>query len=151
MRTHFDSVREAAFKADYAMSSLTSVRFGLVLGAALYVLFAPLDIWMLPESWRIAHLIRFGIVLPVCLTVIALTFVTRGRQHLQTIVSVFVIFAGLGIVGMIAHAQESEPGFRYYYAGLLLVLTFSFTVVRLRFLPTYSEKRPNASYRRSKC
>ena len=136
MRTRFDPAREAAFRADYAQNSLLGVRFGLGLGAALYALFAPLDIWMLPQSWPIAHLIRFGAVVPVCLATLALTFVPRARAHLQALVSVFVAFAGLGIVAMIAAAQAAEPGYKYYYAGLMLVLTFSFTVVRLRFLPT---------------
>ncbi len=136
MKIHFDPARETAFRADYAMNSLTSVRFGLVLGAVLYALFATVDFWMLPESWRTAHLIRFGIVVPVCLTVLALTFVTRVRKHLQILVSVFVVFAGLGIVSMISLSQEVEPGFNYYYAGLMIVLTYSFTIARLRFLPT---------------
>ena len=50
--------------------------------------------------------------------------------------AVLVVVMGLGIVVMIAVSQEIEPAFRYYYAGLLLVLTYSFTVVRLRFRPT---------------
>jgi signal transduction histidine kinase len=135
MKTHFDPEREAAFRLDYASKSLFSVRFGLLLGAVLYALFAVLDIWMLPESWRSAHWIRFAVVVPVCLGALALTFVERVRGHLQALVSTFVIVGGLGIIAMIALAQESEPASRYYYAGLLLVLTFSFTVVRLRFLP----------------
>jgi len=132
----FDSQREAQFRADYAVTSLTNVRFGLALGATLYGLFAPLDVWMLPESWRQAHLIRFMVVVPVCLGALALTFTQRIRRHLQELVVVFVLFAGLGIVCMILVSQEQEPGFRYYYAGLMLVLTYSFTVVRLRFRAT---------------
>jgi signal transduction histidine kinase len=136
MRAPLDSAFEAAFRADYATSSLSSVRFGLLLGAVLYSLFAPLDLWMLPLSWRAASLIRFAVVLPVCLIALALSFLHPFRRHLQLLVSVFVVVGGFGIVAMIALAQDSEPGFRYYYAGLLLVLTYSFTVVRLRFRPT---------------
>lgn len=132
----FDSQREALFRTDYGVTSLTHVRFGLALGAALYALFAPLDIWMLPDSWRQAHIIRFAVVLPVCLGALALTFTHRVKQHLQELAVVFVLLAGLGIVCMILVSEEPEPGFRYYYAGLMLVLTYSFTVVRLRFRPT---------------
>jgi len=133
MEPQFDPEREAAFRVDYYARSLSSVRFGLLLGAFLYGLFAILDLWMLPESWREAYLIRFAVVVPVCLGAFALTFFERAREHVETLVSAFVIAAGLGIVAMIALAQETELAFRYYYAGLLLVLTFSFTVVRLRF------------------
>ncbi|NIO28625.1 MAG: hypothetical protein GTO29_08740 [Candidatus Latescibacteria bacterium] len=132
----FDSQREALFRADYAVTSLTNVRFGLILGAVLYALFGPLDLWMLPESWRQVHIIRFAVVVPTCLGVLALTFNGRAKQRLQELAVVFVLFAGLGIVCMILVAQEHEPGFRYYYAGLMLVLTYSFTVVRLRFRST---------------
>jgi len=132
----FDSQREALFRADYSVTSLTSVRFGLALGATLYSLFAPLDIWMLPESWHQVHVIRFLVVLPVCIGALLLTFTQRARQHLQELTVAFVLIAGLGIVCMILVAREYEPGFKYYYAGLMLVLTFSFTVMRLRFWPT---------------
>ena len=133
--TRFDPARESEFRDDYGSRTLSSVRFGLVLGAVLFGLFAILDIWMLPESWPSAHLIRFAVVIPVCGTAIASTFIGFRRSRLQIIASAFVISAGLGIVGMIACAEENELGFQYYYAGLLLVLTYSFAVVRLRFLP----------------
>lgn len=136
MTTHEGLTTESAFRADYIARTLTSVRVGLVLGAVLYALFAPLDLWMLPESWRTAHLIRFVLVLPVFAMTFASTFAGSVRRHLQAIVCTCAIVAGLGIVGMIAAARESEPGFRYYYAGLLLVLTWIFTLARLRFLPT---------------
>lgn len=131
----FDPQREAEFRADYGIRTQSIVRFGLALGAVLYTLFAPLDIWMLPESWRQAHIIRFAVVLPVCLVALGLTFIERTKRHLQILTSVFVVLAGLGIVAMILLARESEPGFKYYYAGLMLVVTYSFSVVRLRFRP----------------
>ena len=133
MEPQFGPEREAAFRLDYSERSLSSVRFGLLLGALLYCLFAILDLWMLPESWRVAYLIRFAVVVPLCLGALALTFLERAKEHVEALVSAFVLAAGLGIVGMIAIAQETELAYRYYYAGLLLVLTFSFTVVRLRF------------------
>jgi len=136
MKLRFPPGEERAFRADYGTNTLTHVRFGLLVGAALYALFALLDIWMLPVTWPVAHLIRFAIVLPVCLAALGLTLWEHTRRHLQLLVTAFITFAGLGIVVMIALAQEAEPGFRYYYAGLLLVLPYSFTVLRLRFLPT---------------
>jgi hypothetical protein len=113
MTTRFDASREAAFKTDYATRTLTSVRFGLILGASLYGLFAPLDIWMLPETWPSAFSIRFGIVLPAFVAAFASTFVARARRHLQVIVSSFVMVVGLGIVGMIALSRERTPSRRY--------------------------------------
>ena len=133
--TRFDPAREEDFRDDYATRTLQSVRLGIALGTVLYGLFAVLDIWMLPESWPNAHFIRFAVVIPVCVSAFVATFVTFGKQRLQIVASVFVIVAGLGIVRMIDVAEEGEPGFQYYYAGLLLVLTFSFAVARLRFLP----------------
>ncbi|HSF18048.1 MAG TPA: HAMP domain-containing sensor histidine kinase [Vicinamibacteria bacterium] len=136
MKERFDSVDELTFASDYVARTLFGVRVGLVLGLALYSLFAPLDVWMLPESWPEAHFIRFAVVLPVFAITFAATFVEGARRHLQRILTACAIVVGLGIVGMIAVAQEAEPGFRYYYAGLLLVLAWCFTLIRLRFLPT---------------
>ena len=52
---------------------------------------------------------------------------------MQAIVSLNAIIMGLGIVSMIAIADASEPGFNYYYAGLMLVIMGICSLFRLRF------------------
>ncbi len=124
---------EAAYQADYVQASLPGVRIGLVLGGIIFAVFAALDLWMLPSSWAQVYWIRFGIIEPASLAVLALTYVPAIRRHLLLIVTALVICLGYCMLGMIAIAEPSEPAFRYYYAGLMLLLMSSFTVVRLQF------------------
>jgi hypothetical protein len=82
-----DTRREAEFRTDYAIRSRTIVRFGLALGAILYTLFAPLDVWMLPESWRMAFVIHFAVLVPACLGALVLTFTGPAKRMLQLLAS----------------------------------------------------------------
>ncbi|MBN1411755.1 MAG: response regulator [Spirochaetales bacterium] len=40
---------------------------------------------------------------------------------------------GIGIVVMIGISQESEPGYQFYYAGVMMVITGNYTIMRLKF------------------
>lgn len=136
MRPSFPSGLEAAYQADYAQGSLSGIRVGLILGAIIFAVFAVLDLWMLPLSWPQVYGIRFAIIEPASLAVLGMTYVQSMRRHLLLLVTGLVVCLGYSMLGMIALAEPSEPGFRYYYAGLMLLLMSSFTVVRLPFRQT---------------
>lgn len=133
MPQSFPAGLEEAYRADYVNASLSDQRVGLALGAGIFTVFATLDLLMLPRSWPAVFWIRFGVMVPACLVVLGLTYVQAARRRLLLVISGLVVCLGFGMSGMIALAQPDEPGFRYYYAGLMLLLMSSFTVVRLQF------------------
>ncbi|MEK6793978.1 MAG: PP2C family protein-serine/threonine phosphatase [Spirochaetota bacterium] len=129
----FETELEIAFSADYYAKSLNIIRVALVLGIILYASFGVLDIYIVPISIQYIWLIRFAIVCPVLIIVFLLTFTDIYRRFMQLILAAVSLVTGLGIVAMITIAVEKESTL-YYYAGLLLVIMWVYTMIRLRLL-----------------
>ncbi len=97
----------------------------------LYALFGILDLFIVPDVAQWIWLIRYVIFCPFALAVLALTFTPWFKRVMQPVLSAVVAVCGLGIVAMIAIA-DAEAGY-LYYAGLLLVVPWGFTVLQIRF------------------
>ncbi len=135
MTLRFDEPLETEFREESDRASLTIVRWGLVLGIVLYALFGILDGVMLPETRGTARLVRFAGVIPILAGVLILSRSRRfGRIQSPVIVATALVLAG-GILAMMWASHPGEPGFRYYYAGLMLVLIWVGTFAQLRFRP----------------
>ncbi len=134
-RLRFDGDLEDAFGKYCFDHSLQFVRFALVLCILLYALFGVLDVIIVPEVAPQIWTIRFVVV---CLTaaMLVLSFSGRFEPVMQPALSVLAMVLGLGIVAMIAIADASDG--HLYYAGLLLVVPFSYTLMQLRF--TYATR-----------
>ena len=136
MQPSFAPELEAAYQVDYVEGSLSGIRIGIILGSVIFAVFAALDLLMLPTTWPKVIWIRFGVIEPASLAILGLTYVKSMRQYLLPLITALVICLGFSMLGMIAIAEPYEPGFRYYYAGLMLLLMSSFTIVRLQFRQT---------------
>lgn len=124
---------EEEFRKDYFEKSLLTVRIALILGMILYSVFGVLDSYIAPASKNRIWFIRFVIVVPSLLTVLIMTFFDIFSRYMQLILSILSLIAGFGIVAMIGLSVEEESGL-VYYAGLMLVMMWSYTFVKLRFL-----------------
>ena len=129
----FPGELEELYYDDFYHISLPIVRIALLLGIALYSVFGILDIWIVPIHRNSVWLIRYALVCPILTAVLILTFSDLFKRRMQPILSLSGLLAGVGIVAMVGVSAESEPGFKYYYAGLMLVLMWIYTLVRLRF------------------
>jgi PAS domain S-box-containing protein len=123
---------EPLYKKHLLRSTLFLVRISFFLGALLYGSFGILDALMVPEQAHITWLIRYAIVCPGLLLVVAATYVPRLYPFFQPILFFWVTVGGLGIVLMILVAPE--PINHYYYAGLILVLMFGYAFSFLKFI-----------------
>jgi hypothetical protein len=125
----FDEPLETEFADEFFARTLWQVRLALILGIFLYSVFGVLDVWIAPAQRRELWLIRYAAIGPLFAICLALSF-APGFRHLREItVSTTVAFAALGIVAMTAIIPA--PGSYLYYAGLLLVMMYAFTLVRL--------------------
>ena len=124
---------ETEFISDYYDKSLMTVRVALIMGIILYSAFGVLDSLITPLSKYRIWFIRFGVVDPALLIVFGLSFTGILKKYMQPILSLVSIIAGFGIVIMIGITVEIE-GSLFYYAGLMLVMMWSYTFVKLRFL-----------------
>src|SRR5688500_4966191 len=126
----FDGELEEEFAEQYFRMTLTQVRVALILGIALYTVFGVLDTLIAPEQQRTLWMIRYAIVVPTWSVLFVFTYGPAFRQYREPAVSAAVVIAALGIVAMLAVIPS--PGNYLYYAGLVLVIVYTFTLVRLR-------------------
>jgi signal transduction histidine kinase len=130
-RLRFASDLEPSFADYHAEHSLPFARFGLILALVLYALFGVLDLYVAPGVVKWIWIIRYAIFCPTALAVLGLTFTRRFARVMQPALTAVAAVAGLGIVAMIAVARP-QAGY-LYYAGLLLVVPWVYTVLQLRF------------------
>ncbi|HKK10225.1 MAG TPA: ATP-binding protein, partial [Bacteroidales bacterium] len=118
----------------YTTSTLNGkrLRLSVVSGLMIYSVFGILDPYALPDTYKIAWLIRYAVITPVLLLTFILSeksWVLKQAGHIMF----FLTLAGqLGILTMIYFSKPEEPGFYIYYAGLILVVVWAATVYRLQ-------------------
>ncbi|HEU0071587.1 MAG TPA: HAMP domain-containing sensor histidine kinase [Alphaproteobacteria bacterium] len=121
---------ERRFTAEHLHRALPTIRIFLLAANALYALFGILDHYILPETHGIMWLIRYAGVCPLLLLSLALTYHPSFPRFAQLVLGTSSFVAGLGIIAMTAFAEE--PGNRLYYAGLIMVVIYSASLIRLR-------------------
>lgn len=122
------------FALDYAEKNVSAVRLAIALGFSLFSLFGVLDIWMLPLTKAATWKIRYLVACPALLLSYLLTYTVVYKRHMQLMLTFVGLISGGSIMAMIALSRPEEPGFYYYYAGLFLVMFWSQSGIRLRFV-----------------
>ena len=130
-RLKFAADLEPSFERYHAGHSLPLARLALVLAILLYALFGVLDLYADPGVAGWIWVIRYAIFCPAALTVLGMTFTGCFKPMMQPLLSAVATVAGLGIVAMVAIASPAVS--HVYYAGLLLVVPWAYTVLQLRF------------------
>ncbi|MBN1365894.1 MAG: PAS domain S-box protein [Syntrophaceae bacterium] len=123
---------EEPFLRDYYLSSLNHVRVLLLLGAILYAAFGILDMLVMPQKMFVMWFIRFIVVGPGLVSVLLLSFSRIFEKYMQRVLAFAYFIAGTGIICMIAIAPA--PVSYSYYAGLMLVFIWGYTLIRLFFI-----------------
>lgn len=132
--SNFPEGLEETYYDDFFNISLPVVRVAILLGITLYALFGILDIWVTPIHKQIIWLIRYAFVCPFLIIVLVLSFFSFFKKYMQILLSASGILLGVGIVIMIGITSESELGFKFYYAGLMLVIMWVYALARIRFI-----------------
>src|SRR2546422_787944 len=122
---------EAAVTEEYQRESLRHIRFAVAMALFLVAAFGLLDAVIQPTVVRQLWLIRYGIVTPYIAVLFALTFVPGARRWVEWALAGMVLVAGGGILAMILISPA--PGRYFYYAGVILVIMYDFTFLKLRF------------------
>jgi hypothetical protein len=126
-----DEVLDSAYCLHHASAAIRVIRFSMILAAVLYLLFAVLDFYLIPQSaerilWiRVAGTIFFSGV--------ALLAGTRiWMRYYDYILMLTVVAGGVGIMVMILLTVSNEGN--NYYAGLILTVMFAHGLMRMHFL-----------------
>ena len=122
---------EQTFVRETLEQSINFVRVYLIAGTCLYICFGVLDMIvggdLLPALWTI----RYGVVCPILLGIFTLTFFPLFYRVAQPALALAMLASGLGIVVMTAimHAPFNSN----YYAGLIMVVIYCGSLIRLKF------------------
>lgn len=127
-----DDVLEKDFFEDYFQKTIGHVRFSLIVGMFLYMIFGVLDGVIIPEAKAQAWLIRYVVVAPYVGFFFVLSFSRHFKKIMQAGMVFLILLSGFGIIAMLVLSQP--PGSHLYYAGLILVIMFSYTFLKLRFI-----------------
>ena len=134
--------REPAIERQYLTESLnesrTLIRTYLIAAAVLYLTFGILD-WVVGGSMvGTLWFVRYALVCPILLSAAAMTYVPAFDKFAQTALSIAMIAPGIGIV--IMTAIMPPPFNSLYYAGLIMVVIYGSSLVRLQFINSDSSR-----------
>jgi len=96
-----------------------------------YSFFALTDIYYFPDIWRWTFFLRFGVVIPVLIAIIAASFHDTFLKIYQWLLSFSFIVGGFGIAVMLILLPENVV----YYGGLFLVYFSGYFMIKLRYVP----------------
>ena len=125
-----DPAVEREFQDEHLARALPAIRLFLTAACLLYALFGVLDHYVITDIERIAWAIRYGVVCPLLLTTVALTYTRFFGKVAQLMMSLNVLSSGIGVIVMTALAKA--PGNGLYYAGLIMVVIYGSTLIRLK-------------------
>lgn len=132
-RLRFDEPLEDEFREDYHRRTTYPGRIGLVAGLVVWLVFGLVDYWLLPETYEMSLVLRYGVVGPIYLVAVGLSFFPPTARHFQAYVVAVVLVVSLAITFQIAYAEATEPGDQLYFAALVVVSFAVYVLVNLRF------------------
>jgi signal transduction histidine kinase len=123
---------ESVFLSATMRSSINFIRAYLIAGLFLYAAFAILDVVTQDPAMYWIFGIRFALVCPFLIGIFAFTFFPQFYRYAQLALAGVMLIAGLGIVAMCA--IMTPPFNSQYYAGVILVIVYSSSLSRLKFI-----------------
>lgn len=125
-----DESVEQRFMPTHVVRALPIIRIFMAAATLLYASFGILDMYEIPQTLAEAWLIRYAGVCPFLLGIVALTYTRYFIRWSQVFLSSAMFVSGFGIILMTALAEA--PGNAHYYAGLIMVVIYGSSLVRLR-------------------
>lgn len=122
---------ETDFSAYSFANSIFFIRLYLLAAVVLYGMFGILD-YMIGEEYRwMLWTIRFGFAVPTMLVILGLSYTKNFETFVQPSLAIAMSAGGLGVVFMTA--SLGPPFNSQYYAGLIMVVIYSGSLLGLRF------------------
>jgi two-component system cell cycle sensor histidine kinase PleC len=130
----FDPETERRFARRAMRDSMFFIRLYLLAGTALYILFGMLDAQVSGKALPMVFFIRYVIVTPILLTDCILSFTRLFEKIGQYVLALQMAASGLGVVAMTAIMPA--PYNAYYYAGVIMVVIYCGSFIRVNFVTT---------------
>jgi class 3 adenylate cyclase len=124
---------ERAFLDDYLRVVRTPIRVAHLLGIGMWLFWGLIVRRFLVDELSFDLTVRFFVLIPILLIGLATTFLPGWSRFFQ--LEVFLAVLCTGIAWIVYSGSLTEIPFDYGYVGLILIMTFSYTLVRLHFVP----------------
>ncbi|MCC3155352.1 ATP-binding protein [Hymenobacter sp. BT770] len=132
-RLRFPDATEKEFIDYYNVTTINAIRISLAVGVILYAAFGLLDLNSLPITTSTAWFYRFSVGCPAIFIALIFSYITPLRALLQVVMTVMCIVAGLALVLIVRQSQPTELAYDHYYVGVIIIMMFTGSWVRLRF------------------
>jgi hypothetical protein len=123
---------EKPFLVSFFNNSLNKVRLAILTAVIFYSLFGILDAALIPDFKYKFWTIRYLIVIPLLIGVLALSFTRIFKKKIQFISSIVVLMSGISVMVIIWFAPPFLSN--YYFPGLILILIMNYGFMKLRFI-----------------
>gem|GEM_PF-2526617 len=127
-----DGDLEHEFLEDHYLSSLREIRSSVILGAVIIAVFALVDPYLAPGVMLTMWTIRFAVLIPVAILLLLFSFWKGIRKYFHLAQVAVLLVTAAGSIAMIMYAPPAARS--VYSSGLLLIVMFGCTVLRLRFI-----------------
>jgi len=128
-----DDTVEQAFRRDFFASVIGSVRAGYLLGIATWAAWGLMVRQLQLQAPDLDVFVRFGILIPVLVVGVLVTYLPIAGRIWEVEAVLVVVLNGL-VWTLYATSLAGIP-FDLGYVGVILIMVFGFTLVRLRFVP----------------
>jgi len=129
-RLRFTSSLEREFRRFLHGQTVRQARIAFVVGVAVFFLFGMLDVLLFPdlaaEMWRL----RYLLVGPVLLLLLAVSFSPLGERYLSELILVSIWAVSVGVIGFMAITAAHDP--QLYWGGLMLTTVVSYVLFGFR-------------------
>jgi class 3 adenylate cyclase len=127
-----DPALEAGFRDQNFQANLIHVRIAHVLGIVLWVVWGLLVRGDLGPDQAFDLKMRYGVFIPLILVSLAFSFTDVYRRVWQPASAAVILATGFAWISYVS-AIDTMP-IDYGYVGVILIITFSYTLIRLRFV-----------------
>lgn len=123
---------EKEYQKYFLKKNLGVIRRLFLVAFVFYALFGILDGLLLPHMKDVLWLVRYGVVVPLAGIAYGLTYTSFFTRYYSLVLSGIVFIVGLStiFITLISPSPISDS----YYAGIILVLVFGYTFMRIRFV-----------------
>ncbi len=123
---------ENHYLVSFYNKSLNKVRLSLFLAIIFYALFGIIDAAFIPDFEYKFIVLRYSLVIPMLLAVLAFSFTRLYKKKIQFISACLVLASSIGVISMTILAPTAFSN--YYFIGILLILITNYGFLRQRFI-----------------
>jgi adenylate cyclase len=127
-----DRELERAFLDDYFRTVRIPIRVAHLLGIAMWILWGLVVRWFLVDERTFDVVVRYAVLIPLLVAGLAVTYLPGWQRFFQVEIAVMVVLTGA--VWIAYTGSLTEMPFDYGYVGVILIMTFSYSLVRMRLL-----------------